>query len=153
MAERVLSEHETALGRAILLATDVLDMQTEGAFWLYDDGDDKWRYFLVTSLFGRIDQRDVYLCLNESLEKILSETEISEMQIFIASPEEGLAREMMSQIKTSPYVSEPKKKFVEIDGKKTSACIYRLSNELAADQAKKAQRKFRQSCREIAAAA
>lgn len=150
MASRILSQHEIDFGRAVLLATDTLDMRAEGAFWLYDKKDDEWRYFLVTSLFERIDPRDVYVCLNNAFSKILSSEEADDLRLFIASPTDSLVKELLLQTSTSPRASVPKQATVKIGGKSTDSFIYRLSKGLAMDQAKKAQRQFRRSCRELA---
>lgn len=153
MASKVLSPNEIALGRAVLLATDALDMHAEGAFWLYDKKDDEWRYFLVTSLFGRIDPREVYFCLNEAFAKILSQQESIDLRLYMAAPTEELIGELLKQVSTPIWVSEPKHVKVTINKKNTEAIVYRLAEKLATDKARKIQRKFRRSCREISAAA
>lgn len=152
MAKRVLQDNEIALGRAILLATDAMDMSAEGAFWLYDKGESVWRFFLVTSMFSKIDPREVYSCLDAALSKILSEHEVREQSIFIASPEEKLVKDIQAQINTEPYVSEPVQWKVKIDGRAFDAVVYRLTKDLAKDEIKRVQRRFRKSCRALEAA-
>jgi hypothetical protein len=151
MAIKTLSKDELALGRAILLATDALDMDAEGAFWLHDKKDDEWRFFLVTSLFSRIDPREVYLCLNQALTKILSAKEVENFRLYIATPNEDFVQHLRKQIRTATHVSTPLSKKVTIDGDRLEACFYRLAKGLNIDQAKRVQRRFRKSCREIAA--
>lgn len=152
MATKTLSQDEIALGRAVLLATDALDMNAEGAFWLYDKEDDEWRFFLVTSLFSRLDPREVYLCLNEALTKKLSAKEVENLRLYIAAPNESLVRHLRKQIKTAMHVSEPQSKTVTIDGTRLKTFVYRLAAGLKIDQAKRVQRRFRKSCRALAAA-
>lgn len=152
MATKTLSADELALGRAVLLATDSLGMSAEGAFWLYDGRDDEWRYFLVTSLFSRLDPREIYLCLNEALMKKLSENEIQNFRLYIAEPNENLVECLRNQIETRPFVSEPKGMFVEIEGKRTKTFVYRLAAGMHQDEARRVQRRFRQSCKVLAAA-
>ncbi len=152
MAKRLLSNNEIAFGRAILLATDSLDMSTEGAFWLYDEEDDEWRYFLVTSLFGRIDPREIYACLNEALAKKLSEHETEDFNLYITDSNDKLVVGLREHIKTGPYVSEPKETTISIDGKNVAAWVYRLTSRLEQSEAKRAQRRFRRSCRVVAEA-
>ena len=151
MAAKLLSSDEIALGRAVLLATDTLAMNAEGALWLYDKQDDEWRFFLVTSLFERIDPREVYVCLNEALAKILSEKEADDLRLYIAAPTEELVKQLLGQITTASRVTEPQHIKVRVNGKHTDAFVYRLARGLAADQAKSVQRRFRRSCRELAA--
>ena len=153
MAAKAISQDEIVLGRAVLLATDALDMNAEGAFWLYDKQDDEWRFFLVTSMFERIDPREVYVCLNEALAQKLSEKEAIDLRLYIAAPNERLIKTLRRQLTTKHHVSEPRHIKVRINNKTTEAVVYRLADELAIDQAKKTQRRFRQSCREIAATA
>lgn len=153
MAAKVLSSDEIALGRAVLLATDTLSMNAEGALWLYDKTDDEWRFFLVTSLFERIGPREVYICLNEALATILSEKEANDLRLYIAAPKEELVKQLLGQITTPPRVSEPQHTKVRINGKHTDAFVYRLARGLTTDQAKRVQRRFRRSCRELAAIA
>lgn len=152
MAKEALSDNTVAFGRAVLLATDALDMSAEGAFWLFDRGDKEWRYFLITSLFGRIDPREVYLALNDALAKILSEPETEDFGLYIADPHEGFVASLLDQFETDRYVSEPVRKTVKIDGKRIKAVIYRLAPPLEESEAKRVQRRFRQSCRNLAAA-
>ena len=152
MASRILSQDDIALGRAVLLATEALSMNAEGALWLYDRKDDEWRYFLITSIFDRLDPREVYLCLNEALSKILSAKEASDLRLYIAAPSESMVTQLQKQIRTGAHVSEPQKKTVTIDGIRMQAFVYRLAARLETDQAKRTQRRFRRSCREVAAA-
>jgi hypothetical protein len=67
MAALTLSTDDVTFGRAVLLATDALGMRAEGAFWLYDSREVKWRYFLITSLFNSLGSREIYQRLNGAL--------------------------------------------------------------------------------------
>src|SRR2546423_11791985 len=121
MVARTVSDADVALGRAILLATDALGMSAEGAFWLYDTREKKWRYFLATSLFRTLGPREIYLRLTQALAKKLSERETREFQMFMGDPNESLVRAVRSAAPTDMYASEPKQVAVSLDREKTKA--------------------------------
>src|SRR5262245_6903436 len=107
MAEATLSRDDIALGRAVLLATDSLGLSAEGAFWLYDKEDSQWRYFLVTSLLQQIGARELFLRINDAIEKKLSENEAKGFSYFLADPKERLVMSLRKEGETTPYTSEP----------------------------------------------
>jgi len=127
-------------------------MSAEGAFWLYDNRDEKWRYFLVSTLFGRINSRELYLRLNEALSKTLSERETQDFLLYIASPSEKFVRDIRGHIKTDRHTSDPKSATVKIGGKMVKAWIYRLATQLNENTAKRVQRRFRRRTNELKAA-
>ena len=45
-----LSQELIEAGRQLLLATDGLNLQAQGAMWVYSHELGDWRYYLVTSL-------------------------------------------------------------------------------------------------------
>lgn len=151
MVTRPLSENDLAFGRAILLATDTLGMSAEGAFWLYDSDDKEWRYFLVTSLYGQIGPRGIYLRLNEALTKKLSEHEMSDFMIYLVSPNDGLAKSFR-KVRTSPHASEATQFLVKIDDHTERAVVYRMAPPLGQKETKLAGRRFSKRSRELAAA-
>jgi hypothetical protein len=150
MAAKALSRDDIAFGRAVLLATDSLGMSVEGAFWLYDKNDDDWRYFLVTSLSGRIGTREIYLRLNGALAKKLSEKEAKGFVFYLADPREKLVLDLRHAARTEAYASEPMKVAVVVNGKKTKACVYRLAANLDDDSVRGVQRRFRRYSNELA---
>jgi len=89
MAARALSRDDLAFGRAVLLATDTLDMGAEGAFWLRDIDQKEWRFFLVTSLFERLGPTKLYLRLNEFFEKRLSSNEAQDFMYGLPARRNG----------------------------------------------------------------
>ena len=149
MAARMLSRDELAFGRAVLLATDSLGMSAEGAFWIYDDTEDTWHFFLVTSLFNRIGPKEIFLRLNKALEKKLSEHEIYDFSLFIADPNESFVKSIYDQVQTTRYASEPQETSVRPNGKWTKTFVYRMSNRLNDDEAKLVRRRFNRLYREL----
>src|SRR4030081_3790542 len=127
MVARTVSDADVALGRAILLATDVLGMSAEGAFWLYDTKEKKWRYFLATSLFRTLGPREIYLRLTQALAKKLSEREIREFHVFLGDPNESIVRAIRAATRTDMYASEPKEIAVNLDREHTKAIVYRMA--------------------------
>lgn len=150
MAAQTLSRDAVAFGRAVLLATDALDMAVEGAFWMYDPEDDQWRFFLVTSLVDRMGPREIYQRLNEAFAKKLSESEARDFTLYIASPADKLVKELRRSFRSGPQVSEPVEIDAKINGEQTPVCAYRLASGLDEDEAKRVQRRFRRRVNELA---
>jgi hypothetical protein len=146
MAHSALSGNEIAFGRAVLLATDTLGMSAEGAFWLYDSVDDKWRFFLVTSLLSRMGAREIYSRLNDALAKKLSERETEDFSFYIAAPNEPLITTLRKKVRTDSYASEP------VFLASPEAWVYRLTSAIAEDKAKSNQRRFVQMSKDLARA-
>lgn len=61
---------------------------------------------------------------------MLSEQETEDFELYIADPHEGFVESLLTQFETDPYVSEPVRKTVKIDGKRVRAIIYRLASGL-----------------------
>jgi hypothetical protein len=140
MANSTLSQDDVALGRAILLTTDSLGMQAEGAFWLRDPEDQEWRFFLITSLFNTIGPREIYRRLNEALPKKLSEREAQQIHVYTGAPTETLARTIKAVIATGPYASEPRPVEIRLDRGIARALVYRMapaSDERAVSRARR----------------
>jgi hypothetical protein len=149
MAAQALPRDNIAFGRAVLLATDALGMSAEGAFWIHDPKDDQWRYFLVTSLFDKLGPREMFLRLNDALTRMLSEREMQEFTLYLASPSEKFIRSVRAQVSTMAHASEPKMARVKIAARRVPAWIYRLASEGDAQQIKLSQRRFRRLCAEL----
>jgi hypothetical protein len=153
MAADTLPSDKIALGRAVLLATDALGMRAEGAFWLYDSREDKWRYFLITSLFNSLGSREIYRRLNSALKKQLSERETRKFQLYMGGPTENLVAAIRASVVTDIYASEPLKiPAVALDHEKTRAIVYRLSDPADDREARRAKTRFRKLSNELMAA-
>lgn len=151
MAHVALSAEDIATGRAVLLATDALAMEAEGAFWLVDKKDGERRFFLVTSLIDRIGPRTIYLRLEKALGAILSEGETKGLALFLLSPRDRLVGALRNQIATTRHSSWPSLVTVkELDN--AVACVYRLADPLDDRKTRLAQRRFRLRCSELRAA-
>ena len=142
MATKALSREKLALGRAVLLVTDTLGMSVEGAFWIYDDEENAWDYFLVTSLYNRVGARKIYKRLNKALREMLSEEEARKFVLFIADPNEKLAQAVRKAVQTTPLASQPLSADVKFNGHKTSAKIYRMADGMSEQGIKSTQRRF-----------
>ena len=151
MAHAALSADDLATGRAVLLATDALGMEAEGAFWLVDDEDGERRFFLVTSLIDRIGPRTIYLRLQEALAAMLSEGEVRQLALFLLSPDDRLVAALRRHVATSRHASKPIR-FTLDDPGRSEACVYRLADRLDDRKARLIQRRFRIRCSELKAA-
>lgn len=152
MAARSLSADDIAFGRAVLLATDSLGMSAEGAFWLHDTHEKKWRYFLITSLFNTLGSREIYLRLNRSLAKKLSERETKQFQVFMGAPNESLVRAIAAAVRTDIHASDPQRVSVALDCEKTRAVVYRLAPAAEEKEVRRAKRRFLATSKELLAA-
>jgi|TARA_B100000315_G_C14405748_1_gene508616 hypothetical protein len=127
-------------------------MSAEGAFWLYDNEEDKWRYFLITSLFNRVGPRETYLRLNKALREKLSEHEIQEFSFYIADPNDGLVQAMRKHNRTTVHTSDPHEVTVKLNGKTTNAFIYRMTKGLSEDKVRLVRRRFNRLYNEVVTA-
>lgn len=151
MSNEALSQDDLALGRAILLATDSLGMGVEGAFWLFEEQDKKWSYFLATSLASNMGPRSIYEKLYNAFVEVLSESEIYSFTFYIADPNEHLVEEIRSQVLTGPHATAPQMKSIKINGENTGCCVYRMSRILDDREAKAVQRRFSRRYNELVA--
>lgn len=149
MAFRTLSGNDIAFGRAVLLATDSVGMSVEGAFWLYDYVDERWRYFLVTSLFDKIKPRTMFQKLNKILVEKLSEHEAREFDLYIATPNDPFVHKIRKHIQTSGHASEPHELRVSIDSHEVPAHVYRMTGGHTEKQVSKSKRRFNRLYREL----
>lgn len=152
MAALTLSTDDVTFGRAVLLATDALGMRAEGAFWLYDSREDKWRYFLITSLFNSLGSREIYQRLNGALKKQLSERETRQFQLYIGGPAESLVNAVRATIATDGYASEPHEVRVALDRENTKALVYRMASPSDDRAVRRAKISFRKLSNELIAA-
>lgn len=152
MASKTLSRNDLAFGRAVLLATDSLGMSVEGAFWLHDDEDRCWRYFLVTSLFDKIQPRTMFQKLNKILTEKLSESETREFSFYIATPNDRFVRVIREQIQTSIQASLPHEITVHINHHKARVYVYRMASKNTESQISKSKRRFDRLYKEVVAA-
>lgn len=152
MAARTLPTDDIAFGRAVLLATDALGMRAEGAFWLYDSREEKWRYFLITSLFNSLGSREIYLRLNGALKKQLSERETRQFQLFIGGPTESLVNAVRASVTTDIYASDPHEFPVALHRENTKAVVYRMASPADDRDTRRARMRFRRLSNELMAA-
>lgn len=152
MADRLLSENELTLGRAILLATDALGMKAEGALWLRDKEDGGWRYFLVTSLLDTIGPREIFLRLNDALVKQLSQQELENFDFYLAGPREDFFTAIRNLMRTTPYSASATKISLVLHGESVDAVVYRSAPTMDDSSTKTVQRRFRRLHNEMATA-
>ena len=134
MAARTIPADEIAFGRALLLVTDALGMRAEGAFWLYDSREDKWRYFLITSLFNSLGSREIYL----------RQVHITQLRTAVNA--------VRAAVTTDIYASVPRTVPVNLDRERTKAIVYRLADPADARRVRLAKARFRKLSNEMRAA-
>jgi hypothetical protein len=152
MAARTLQNSEIALGRAVLLATDALNMGCEGAFWMMDDGDDDWRFFLVTSLLDTMGPRRIYLKMDSVLGKIISEGEMDALPVYMMSPDEKIVRAIRMEISTAGTATIPQGVSFRFDGQNVAALVYRMAGKMPEAERRAAQGQFRKRVDKLVAA-
>ncbi|MGH6728174.1 MAG: hypothetical protein ACREB8_16770 [Pseudolabrys sp.] len=89
MVRRNLSEELKKAGHQLLLATDALDMQAQGAMWVYSQALQDWRYYLVTSLVDSIGRRKTYRLLLNVFERVEFPKDMTIEDIHLGSPNES----------------------------------------------------------------
>ncbi len=88
MVRRDLSEQLKEAGSQLLKSTDELDMQAQGAMWIYSSALEDWRYYLVTSLVDSIGRRKTYGLLLEVFERVEFPKEMTIEDVHLGSPTE-----------------------------------------------------------------
>jgi hypothetical protein len=142
MAKEAILPNNLGLGRVVLLATDSVGMACEGAFWIYDNEEAQWQFYLVTSMIDAMGPRQIYLLLDKALSKRLSEEEVENFTIYVTSPTDPLARLISKQISTDRRATVPMSLELMDESKPMTVIVYRLSTGLQERQIKKAQKRF-----------
>jgi len=127
-------------------------MGCDGAFWLYDENDDEWKFHLVTPLIESMGSREIYLQLDKALARILSEPEFDDVAIYIVSPPDPLITSLRKKIRTLRSATVPQFVSVDLDGTPTDAVVYRLADIGATYDPSKNEQLFRKLSDEVAAA-
>lgn len=143
MATRTLSRDNIDFGRFVLLATDSVGLSPEGAFWIADSNDNRWDFYLVTSMFDRIGSRELYLRLHDVLSEKLSKDEAANLEIYIAGPDESLVSEVRKVVATKDSASFPHSFDVKLGDRDANLVVYRMAEPLGHKSAKRAERVFR----------
>src|SRR5262245_11151563 len=92
MVRRSLSEELKKSGRRLLEVTDSLDMQAQGAMWVYSHALEDWRYYLVTSLVDTIGRRKTYKLLLDAFELLQLPPEMTIEDVHLGSPADEFFR-------------------------------------------------------------
>jgi hypothetical protein len=92
MVREHLSEELKIAGGQLLAITDGLEMQAQGAMWLYDHQLQDWRYYLVTSLVDTIGRRRTYRLLLDALETVVFPGDMTIEDVHLGSPADDLFR-------------------------------------------------------------
>jgi hypothetical protein len=92
-----LSKQLIEAGIELLGATDALDMQAQGAMWIYHHALEEWRYYLVTSLVDTIGRRKTYRLLLDVFEQINFPKEMTIEDVHLGSPSEPFFQ-LVSQV-------------------------------------------------------
>ena len=137
-----LSEELKEAGRQLLATTDALDMQTQGAMWIYDHALQDWRYYLVTSLVDTIGRRRTYSLLLDVFESVDVPEAMTIEDVHLGSPKDEVFRLLSGTIKVFgsawTEVTNCNFDFVLVD-----AVIYRtLSEPPSAQQVGQIEKRF-----------
>lgn len=89
MVRHHLSKQLKEAGRELLEATDALDMQAQGAMWIYHHALEEWRYYLVTSLVDTIGRRKTYRLLLDVFEHVKLPKEMTIEDVHLGSPNDA----------------------------------------------------------------
>lgn len=146
-----LSEELKGAGRQLLATTDMLDMQAQGAMWIYDHALHDWRYYLVTSLVDTIGRRKTYNLLLEAFESIDVPEAMTTEDVYLGSPTDDIFRLLSGVMSVSgntwSEVTNCAFNYMIFD-----AVIYRsLSEPLSAQRTGRIEKRFAKRVRDITA--
>jgi hypothetical protein len=140
-----LSEELIEAGRQLLLATDGLNLQAQGAMWIYSHELGDWRYYLVTSLVDTVGRRETYKYLIRIFDaaepKGLFPKELTVQDIHLGSPADEYFQRISSGV--SVVQGPVQVKDCIINGIKFDGVIYRAVTHVpSSGEARKIEKQF-----------
>lgn len=150
MVREHLSERLKEGGGELLAATDALDMQAQGAMWLYDHNLHDWRFFLVTSLVDTVGRRKTFQLLLDAFNKISLPDGMSVDDVYLASPAEPFFQLVSSIVHADGGVAEFQN--CSFNGLQFDGVIYRSVREVPSKQmAERIEKRFAKRVKDLPA--
>jgi len=152
MAQRPLSEELKAAGLRLLKATDALDMQAQGAMWIYNDLRQDWRYYLVTSLVDTIGRRKTYRLLLDAFDRVEFPNEMTIEDVHLGSPSDAFFRTISSAIRISGAENIAQFENCIFNDVRFDGVIYRAVKDVpTARQAEQIEKRFQKRVKDLVA--
>jgi hypothetical protein len=148
MVREHLSQKLKDAGRQLLATTDALEMQAQGAMWLYDHVLHDWRYYLVTSLVDTIGRRKTYRLLLEAVETVALPHEMTIEDVHLGSPADDLFRFVSQVVRVKGGQTEFRN--CVFNGLQFDGVIYRSVTEVpSAKQAERIEKRFAKRVKDL----
>jgi hypothetical protein len=106
MARNNLPQELIDAGQQLLATTDALDMQAQGAMWIFDHVLQDWRFYLVTSLVDTLGRRKTYGLLLDAFESVSLPRDMTIEDVHLGSPSDELFRFISSFIRAENGVTK-----------------------------------------------
>lgn len=152
MAERPLSEELKAAGLRLLKATDALDMQAQGAMWVYSHQHQDWKYYLVTSLVDSIGRRKTYRLLLDAFDRVEFPSEMTIEDVHLGSPSDAFFRTISSVVRVSGAESIAQFENCTFNEVSFDGIIYRAVKDVpTARQAEQIEKRFQKRVKDLVA--
>lgn len=152
MAQGTISGDALRLGWKAVQAMDRVDLKPEGVFWLYDEPSERWRFYVITSLFETCGPWLLYFRLDAVMPALLSAHEWEAIDCFLGSPRERIVESLRDA-----YGSEedcPTARLIRLPAPngEIETHVYRMRPLPAAPASNAHFQRFRQAVRQARAA-
>lgn len=152
MADRHLSKELKSAGLKLLEATDALDMQAQGAMWVYSHLLQDWRYYLVTSLVDSIGRRKTYRLLLDAFERVEFPKEMTIEDVHLGSPSDQFFRAISSLIRMPGAGGIAQFENCLLNEVQFDGVIYRAVKDIPTDrQAEQIEKRFQRRVKDLIA--
>lgn len=149
MARERLPERLKAAGRELLATTDALDMQAQGAMWLFDHGLQDWQFYLVTSLVDTIGRRESYRLLLDAFERVDLPSDMTIEDVHLGSPTNPIFNRISAAVSVSGN-SQVEIRNRSVNGLEFDGLIYRAVQDVPdARQAELIGKRFAKRVKEL----
>jgi hypothetical protein len=135
------------LGRRCLAIMDDIGLVPEGVFWLFDDEEQRWRFYVVTSLFDYLGPWKLYFRLNDAMPRRLAPGEWDSLACFLGSPEDRMAAALREAVQSAGECACPQLVAVESPDGDATALVYRMRRPEPETSRQERLQAFRQGTR------
>ena len=103
MVTKILVERDIDAGRALIEELDRQQIPVSAALWLYDDGDERYRLTIATSIYDS-GPLNAYGAVRRVLDGLAPKTHVSLSDINVVSPNEPIVKAIQKTVKTGPGI-------------------------------------------------
>ena len=103
MVTKILVERDIEAGRSLVEELDRQQVPVSAAMWLYDDGDERYRLTIATSIYDS-GPLEAYGTVRRVLDRLDAETRPSLPDVNIVSPNDPIVQAIHKTVKTGPGI-------------------------------------------------